>query len=303
MKEEQAITKDVIDKFLQDNISQFIDNIFKQLESKQLESKQPYMSEDDFAFFNGILTDIREYENDSENIISSLQIGLSNIYNDFEELKPYLDIKNDFQIETTEIIEQIVYLLVSRELIKIEFLLSNFYIDKDYTVFLSHCSWDSSEVLGLKLLLEDKYNVFVYVDWIDEIHLNFPRSIIKIIDAIMKVGESIPGFNLNEVEKVLSKRLESHGIKGGNSDKKLSEIIVKRLKSSKSVIYVQSRHYDVSRWMPWELGIAEASDKKIFRLPIKYKRSRKKYGKRSGFLIRYESILNNGEKFKNKQLK
>jgi hypothetical protein len=55
--------------------------------------------------------------------------------------------------------------------------------------------------------------------------------------------------------------------------------------------------------MPWEIGIAEASDKNIFRLPIIYKRSRKKYGKRSGFLICYESILNNGEKFKNKQLK
>lgn len=259
------------------------------------------MLEGDFAFFYGLLDDIREYEN--ENIIRSLQTGLSNIYNDFDELKLDLDIKNDISIEPIEIIKQIVYLLVSKELLKIEFLISNFYIDRDYEVFLSHCSWDSREVLGLKLLLEDKYDVLVYVDWIDESHLNLPRSIEKIIDAVKKVGEGIPGFNLNKVEKALSKRLLSHGIIGRESDKNLSEIIVKRLKSSKSVIYVQSRHYDVSRWMPWEIGIAEASDKKIFRLPIKYKRSRKKYGKRSGFLIRYESILNNGEKFKNKQLK
>jgi hypothetical protein len=60
-------------------------------------------------------------------------------------LKLDLDIKKDISIDPIEIIKQIVYLLVSKELLKIEFLFSNLYIDRDYEVFLSHCSWDSGE--------------------------------------------------------------------------------------------------------------------------------------------------------------
>lgn len=40
-----------------------------------------------------------------------------------------------------------------------------------YDVFLSHSKLDEAEILGLKLLLED-YGYSVYIDWVDDPHLD-----------------------------------------------------------------------------------------------------------------------------------
>ncbi len=44
-------------------------------------------------------------------------------------------------------------------------------IDKEYDIFLSHSFRDADLILGIKKILEDEYDYSVYVDWIEDKHL------------------------------------------------------------------------------------------------------------------------------------
>lgn len=205
--------------------------------------------------------------------------------NDLVELRLELNMDGD-NIERLKIAESVFQLFIVTRLLKIQpFIKETF----THSIFLSHSSWDAREVMGLKLILEEKYNKSAYVDWIDDKQANFPRAISKILDTIKSIADK---RSYEVIEKVYSQAqvqiIESN----------ISNLILNKMSLSKSLFYVQSMHYDHSRWMPYELGLAESSGKLIFRLPIKYIKIRKKYGKRSSFLTKYDSIVDQNEKFK-----
>ena len=53
-----------------------------------------------------------------------------------------------------------------------------------------------------------------------------------------------------------------------NVDRTTAEILRHRLRSSASLLYVHSRYSSRSRWMPWELGFADAHSGKVGIMPI-----------------------------------
>lgn len=267
----------------------------------ELKEYKYYLAKEFLDKIQNLLGEMIEYLNDDGDI-NLIVKELMAIEFKFENLTTDLDISPN--MERYQLVKRVVQLIVSQELIKIQLLL-DLYSDGSYKydVFLSHCSWDAREILGIKILLEYKYKASTYVDWIDNKKANFPRSIKKVIGVIKELGKGKLALKLEELQEEISLELENKGLKGDGSEQHISKLIIEKLKGSKSIFYVQSRHYDYSRWMPWELGIAEASGKKIYRLPIKYIRTRKKYGKRSGFLIRYESIIGKGGRLKKKEFK
>lgn len=50
--------------------------------------------------------------------------------------------------------------------------------------------------------------------------------------------------------------------------KETAECIQSRLKHSKSLIYAQSSNAAMSKWMPWELGVADGNTSKCFIMPV-----------------------------------
>lgn len=50
--------------------------------------------------------------------------------------------------------------------------------------------------------------------------------------------------------------------------KETAQLIQSRLKNSKSLIYAQSPHANMSKWMPWELGYVDGHTGKCAILPI-----------------------------------
>lgn len=299
MREEQAIKKETIDNFLQANLDQYIETLIK-----ELEKPQESFSRRELSVLQDLLIEIRRLlNNDSINLIIT-RLSTQNFSS--RELSQYMDIdlKDKGEPESAEIIRRVIILLASKQLLRLQPLISTIFNKKNYYhVFLSHCSWDARETLGLKLILEYDYKLNAYVDWIDDKQANYPRAIKKIIDVIKSIAE----LKLDKIENIVFLISKEYLKENKESNKYISEIIMSKLKMSKSLFYIQSRHYDYSRWMPWEIGIAEASNKEIYRLPIKYIRTRKKFGKRSGFLNRYKSIItltsNGEEKFKEEEMK
>ena len=55
-----------------------------------------------------------------------------------------------------------------------------------YDVFLSHSISDSNLVLGVKTLLEEKFNLRVYVDWIEDKQLNRESVSVGTADTLRK---------------------------------------------------------------------------------------------------------------------
>ncbi|MGW8754538.1 hypothetical protein [Bacillus wiedmannii] len=296
MREEQAIKKEKIDNYLQEYLDIYISSLINELKEYKYD-----LSKETIKKIQDLLVEIRGYSKD-EIIVNLIVEELMAREYKFENLISDLDLSPN--VKEYQLVKRVIQLIVSQELIKIQLILtlgSN--VHNVYDVFLSHCSWDAREILGIKLLLEYKYKVSTYVDWIDDKKANFPRSIKKVIGVIKELGKGVLPLKLEKIQEEISIELENQGLKGDGSEKQISRLIIERLEGAKSIFYVQSRHYDYSRWMPWELGIAEASGKKIYRLPIKYIRTRKKYGKRSGFLIRYESIIGKKGYLKEKELK
>lgn len=53
-----------------------------------------------------------------------------------------------------------------------------------------------------------------------------------------------------------------------NVTKESAQLIQSRLKHSRSLIYAQSPNANMSKWMPWELGIVDGNTRKCAILPI-----------------------------------
>ncbi len=47
-----------------------------------------------------------------------------------------------------------------------------------------------------------------------------------------------------------------------------AETLRNRLRASRSLLYVYSRHSQLSRWMPWELGFMDGADRRIGVAPV-----------------------------------
>lgn len=265
-------------------------------------------------FIDAFINDLIEKENkfiDREGVGNYLN-GLHNIVNLLNNINPDLIIERLEMDEIEEvrrefdhlndssnngIVKGAVQLFISIELLKIQPFIQN---TSNYDIFLSHCSWDAREVLGIKLLLEYKYDKKVYVDWIDDKQANYPRAIDKIIGLIKEIG---PTDSVNKLNEIYKKKVDHFENKYQvNRESLISNLIISKLYNSTSLFYIQSKHYDYSRWMPFELGLAESKSKIVYRLPIKYQRARKKYGKRSGFLMKYDTIIGYDSEFKTKEV-
>lgn len=81
-----------------------------------------------------------------------------------------------------------------------------------FDIFLSHAISDAELILGVKALLE-KQGFKVYVDWVEDPHLN--RQTVS---------------------------------------KETADLLRRRMRQSKSLIYVATDNASSSKWMPWELG-------------------------------------------------
>ncbi|SDO02341.1 hypothetical protein SAMN05518871_109132 [Psychrobacillus sp. OK028] len=293
MNNNYAINKSEIDNFLEDNISKYLDTLIKSFEGNNYNHFQSSDIKSDSI--RALLIGIRKILHTEEIEQIKTRVTFQENKIDIKDAIKNLDLndvpKFEKEIDNERIvIGYVLRLIVSRLLLQVNILISTIReneVNDRYDVFLSHCSWDAKEVLGLKLMLEDQNNLKVYVDWIDDKQANYPRAIQKIIEVIYDVL----GFQLIFLDNDIDNELRKIEIKSNNSEQHISNLILKRLTISDSLMYVQSRHYDHSRWMPWELGIAEAQDMKIFRIPIKYIRKRPDFGKYSGFLIRYNSII------------
>lgn len=89
-------------------------------------------------------------------------------------------------------------------------------------------------------------------------------------------------YNDRVIIPALKRELESFGYKvyvdwindrllsRDNVTKETAQILQKRMKQSKSLIYATSENSSTSRWMPWELGYFDGiKDKMVAILPIK----------------------------------
>lgn len=287
MREELSIKKEKIDEYLSQNLIYYINNINLNINDDGRFS----FNEEQFNFrFEEVITEIQVFlTNDG---LVQIERELETQEFNFKDLATTLDINKDKQIDNIELIRTVKYMLAARATLKLQTIMDIVsQPEKNYDIFLSHCSWDAREILGLKIMLENECGYKTYVDWIEDKQANFPRAINTIINVIIELGKINPALNLKKIEDILERILAETKMTLAKSEKQVSNIIIENLKSSAYVFYIQSRHYDHSRWMPWEIGFAEGIDTKVFRVPIKYFRTRKPHGKRTGFLTRYESIM------------
>lgn len=157
----------------------------------------------------------------------------------------------------------------------------NIFQSSSYDFFLSHCSIDSREVLGIKLSLLYDHNLISYVDWLDEYEINKQRSVEKIYTLI---NELLP-----EVDNNILCRFEWYYV-NNLTDAHITNKILEAVRNSKKFLYIDSKNTRRSKWMPYELGYAEANSKPIYRVIIKYKRKRKDIIKYNSFLSKYNSV-------------
>ncbi|TFJ92124.1 hypothetical protein [Lentibacillus salicampi] len=279
MLESRAIEKSIIDQILNTHLY----NILRDTYKESLSSRSNHVS---------------EYLIELINLSNSLNdLGSSWVQNDFSsedliELSEELDIIGvNKNIDVDLISLSVVNLYLSINLLRIYPFINSENPKSD--IFLSHSSWDAREVLGIKLLLQQN-KLTAHVDWLDNKQMNFPRTVKKILGLLY---EMVPIKNL---EVIYKKVIDNHEFEVP-TDNFISNMIIKKIKSSSAIFYVQSRHYDHSRWMPYELGLGEAYGKLVYRFPIKYSKLRKQYGKRSSFLVRYNSIIDQKGKFNLKE--
>jgi hypothetical protein len=183
------------------------------------------------------------------------------------------------------IIDQVKLTYQSR-LILILLSLSKGLFNDNYDVFLSHSSIDSREVLGIKLSLLYDYNKVSYVDWIDHFELNKQRSTQKIIKLFSDLLSDTDNGRIKELEKNLERSSNP-----SLTDTQITNTILSALNNSNSFLYIDSKNSRHSKWMPYELGYAEAKlSKQLYRIIIKYKRNRKELRKYNSYLSKYEVI-------------
>jgi hypothetical protein len=62
--------------------------------------------------------------------------------------------------------------------------------------------------------------------------------------------------------------INDSGLSRDSVNKRTAEILRRRLKNSKSLIYVATENASASKWMPWELGYKDGHNKRVAILPI-----------------------------------
>lgn len=95
-----------------------------------------------------------------------------------------------------------------------------------YDIFLSHSYLDKAEVNVIKHLIES-FNFSVYVDWIEDSHLD-----------------------------------------RNNVNRQTAQMLKKRMKKCKCLLFAISENSPESKWMPWELGFFDGYKNKAAILPI-----------------------------------
>ncbi len=101
--------------------------------------------------------------------------------------------------------------------------------DRDtFDIFLSHSYADKKYIRKLKSYIETTFGLKCYVDWLSE-----PTNLDR-----------------NKVNK------------------QTAEILRKRMRQSRSLIYCSSENSPSSKWMPWELGYFDAYRNLVAILPI-----------------------------------
>lgn len=198
-------------------------------------------------------------------------------------------VKNELGLSKNDqlfIINQIKLTYQSRLILNLLYNQKEIYKPAKYDVFLSHSSVDSREVLGIKLSLLYEFDKVSYVDWIDDYELNRQRSTEKIINLLSSLLPEEDKKRLDILEKIFEKSLNI-----SMTDKQITNKILNALDNSNSYIYLDSKNSRLSKWMPYELGYAEAKlNKNMYRIIIKYKRTRKGILKYNSFLSKYETI-------------
>jgi len=180
-----AINKKDIENYLKDNISRYIDTL-----TKSFEGDNHYRSSNiEYDSIKVLLNNIRSilYTDSFDQIRNRLIFQEPKI--DIKDIITDLDLNEIPEFEKEDdneriVIEYAIRLIVSRLQLQVNMLISTIQENENngrYDVFLSHCSRDAKEVLGLKLFLEYKYKLKVYVDWIEDKKTNYPRAIKKVI--------------------------------------------------------------------------------------------------------------------------
>ncbi|TYS67686.1 hypothetical protein FZC76_14040 [Sutcliffiella horikoshii] len=200
-----------------------------------------------------------------------------------ESVKSELGLSKNDQMFT---IDQIKLTYQSRLILILLYNQKDIYKPAKYDVFLSHSSVDSREVLGIKLCLLYEFDKVSYVDWIDDYELNSQRSTEKVINLLSSLLPEEDKKRLDILEGIFENSLNI-----SMTDKQITNKILYALDNSNSYIYLDSRNSRLSKWMPYELGYAEAKlNKNMYRIIIKYKRTRKGILKYSSFLSKYETV-------------
>lgn len=80
--------------------------------------------------------------------------------------------------------------------------------------------------------------------------------------------------------------------------------IKERIKENEIFVYIVTNGQKNSKWMPWELGLAEGMKKEVYILPIIESKNKKNYDGQEYINVHNHIIFQNGrlQKYKNKQL-
>ncbi|MDD5159078.1 MAG: toll/interleukin-1 receptor domain-containing protein [Sulfuricurvum sp.] len=122
---------------------------------------------------------------------------------------------------------------------------------------------ESYDSLNANRLFKSAHSVYVSDSDSFDIFLSHSYNDRAIIPALKRELES---FGYKVYVDWINDRLLSRD----NVTKETAQILQKRMKQSKSLIYATSENSSTSRWMPWELGYFDGiKDKMVAILPIK----------------------------------
>ncbi|RIW32552.1 hypothetical protein D3H55_13295 [Bacillus salacetis] len=186
-----------------------------------------------------------------------------------------------------DLVHQVKFVFRSRLIMMLIFKMKKYLKQEKYNVFLSHSSIDAREVLGIKLLLLYESGLSTYVDWLDDYHLNYQRATQKIINLFLELISKEDKETIEELERFF----EQNNFFRELSNVEITDEILHALEISDNFLYIDSKNSRFSKWMPFELGYAEAIlRKRIHKIIINYKRKRKGSLRYSSFLTKYETV-------------
>jgi hypothetical protein len=288
-----SIIEDILYKYINIYIRDMLD-MLKRFEDKEYlvnerlkkfanEESISEMSEDDYTFLVNVLNIILKL---SQISIEQIRISASESYS--REI--FVSISKElgtYDKTDTEIIEQVRAFYQSRLLMMLTFKYKKYFNQSHYDIFLSHSSIDAREIMGFKLLLFYEHGLTSYVDWLDDFQLNYLRATQKIISIFSEYLNDKENSELYSLEI----SFEKENFIREYSNKDITNKILESLENSDNFFYIDSKNSRYSKWMPFELGYAEAQlNKPIYRFLIQYKRSRRGSIKYSSFLSNLELI-------------